>query len=245
MSISSTASSATCLLVATTLTTGCPSYVAVCWASAKCGMGGACGTGRKMPIGSVRIAMSLPNRISRTPSSPSAAATSMRRMRACGYGQRPIAISTLCAGSTSSVNRPAPQRSRASSLRGASAPRPRRAWRADGCSSRTSTSVITHRVRRAAQVALDCGDDGLVAGAAAQYPGDFGPDLVPGQLAASARESRCRHEEAGCAEAALQRMLAGEEFLQRAERVAVRECLDRLHAAAVELRREHQARLDS
>src|SRR6266568_3504911 len=161
MSISSTASSATCLLVATTLTTGCPSYVAVCWASAKCGMGGACGTGRKIPIGSVRVAMSLPTRISRTPSSSSAAAASMPRMRACGYGQRPTALAA------------------------------------------------------AVQVALDRIDDELVASAAAQHPGDLRPDLVPGQRPAGACEGRRRHEEAGRAEATLQRVLTGEEFLQR------------------------------
>ena len=35
--------------------------------------------------------------------------TSIDPMRACGYGQRPTAISTACAGSMSSVKRPSPR----------------------------------------------------------------------------------------------------------------------------------------
>ena len=110
-------------VVAATLTTGWPSYVAVPTARAKWGIAGAPGTGRRIPIISVRSRASAPVKISSTPSSPRAAVTSIEPMRACGYGQRPTAIWTACAGSMSSAKRPAPRSSLSSSFRSWSVPR--------------------------------------------------------------------------------------------------------------------------
>src|ERR1700734_1534660 len=178
-------------------------------------MVGAPGTGRNTPIGPVRATSSDPVMTWNTPSSSSAAEASMLTMRACGYGQRPIAISATRARFTSSANCPAPRSRRSSSLRGTLVPIT--VCSTVGVSSRVSRSVIAG-APFAGEIGFDGIHDELVAGAPAQDAGQFLADLGPGALAPGRRERRGRHEERGRAEAALQGVVGLEALLKRAER---------------------------
>src|SRR5688572_3405887 len=84
-------------------------------------------------------------------------------------------------------------------------------------------------------------DDRLVAGAAAVIARDMRPYLFAGWLLAHAHQVLRRHQHAGRAEPALQRIFLVERLLQLCQLLAVRQALDGFHPAAIRLDREHQA----
>ena len=87
-------------------------------------------------------------------------------------------------------------------------------------------------------------DDVLVAGAPAQVALDPFADLGLARVRVLAEQVDRRHDHAGRAEAALQRVALVERLLHRVQRAVRRgEALDRGHLAAVGLHREHRAAL--
>src|SRR6266545_8356370 len=105
---------------------------------------------------------------------------------------------------------------------------------------RVIRTLRAHELRPAARLGggTNCRDDRLVAGAAAEVADERAADLV---LVAQAVEAGLdRHQDPRRAEAALERVVLVEGSLERAEL----EALDRAHAPAGRLHREHQARLD-
>src|SRR5439155_1467571 len=151
-----------------------------------------------------------------------AAETSMRLSRACACSLRRNATCSIPSSRTSSTKSARPVSSRASSLRRTRLPTSR-GWGATG---------QLHRV-----------DDVLVARAATQVPAQRVADLRIAGGCVVAQERDERHEDAGSAEAALQRVRLAESRLQRVElvRAARREALDGRQLSAVRLHREHQA----
>ena len=87
---------------------------------------------------------------------------------------------------------------------------------------------------------LDRGDDGGVAGAAAEMPGEHVHDLLAGRIAAG-EQVVGGDQDAGRAEAALERVMALEGLLERREQRIAGERFDRLHLRAVDLDGEHAA----
>src|SRR5947208_3134170 len=146
----------------------------------------------------------------------------MRLSRACACSLRRNATCSIPSSRTSSTKSARPVSSRASSLRRTRLPTSR-GWGATG---------QLHRV-----------DDVLVARAAAQVPAQRVADLRIAGGCVVAQERDERHEDAGGAEAALQRVRLAESRLQRVElvRAARREALDGRQLSAVRLHREHQA----
>src|SRR6185437_11924121 len=205
-------------------------------------MTGAPGTGRRMRIGPARAATSAPVMTWSTSGSSRAAEASTRTIRAWGYGQRASAISAVCARSTSSVNWPSPRSRRSSSLRLVQVPST-----FSPCRTRVSWSVTSVTGRApppGREMRLDRAHDELITGAPAEDPGQFVADLSTRRLPFARRERCGRHEEARRAEAALQRMVLLEAFLQRAESLAGSEGFDGLDPPPVQLGGQHQARLD-
>src|SRR3954453_19901148 len=72
----------------------------------------------------------------------------------------------------------------------------------------------------------DGGDDVLVARAAADAAGDRGADLLLAGIRLGVEQRGGRHEHAGCAETALERVLLVEALLDRVERAVLRQRLD-------------------
>src|SRR5436189_1402190 len=146
----------------------------------------------------------------------------MRLSRACACSLRRNATCSIPSSRTSSTKSARPVSSRASSLRRTRLPTSR-GWGATG---------QLHRV-----------DDVLVARAATQVPAQRVADLRIAGGCVVAQERDERHEDAGGAEAALQRVRLAESRLQRVElvRAARREALDGRQLSAVRLHREHQA----
>src|SRR5258706_14192400 len=87
-------------------------------------------------------------------------------------------------------------------------------------------------------------DDVVVPGAAAQVSGDRLADLELARVLVPLEERAAGDHHAGRAEAALQRVLLGEAFLDRMELAALLEALDGRDLRAVGLHREHGAGLD-
>src|SRR4030095_3560217 len=81
--------------------------------------------------------------------------------------------------------------------------------------------------------------DVLVPGAAAQIARDRLADLLLARALAALEERAAGHEHPGGAEAALQRVLLGEAFLDRMELAALLQAFDGAHLASVGLHREH------
>src|SRR5262249_2700064 len=154
----------------------------------------------------------------------------MLRMRACGYGQRPMARCRVRVSSTSSRKRPLPRRRRSSSLRFTLAP------------SQGSLSNATSG-RSLAEIALDGFDDVLVPRAATEIAGKLlaqrgalEDDAVIGQRDGGEQEARR-------AVPALERMRVPEYLLHRVQLAAPCKTLDGRDGMAVHLGREHEARL--
>src|SRR5437879_11463166 len=145
----------------------------------------------------------------------------MRLSRACACSLRRNATCSIPSSPTSSTKSARPVSSRASSLRRTRLPT---------CRGGGATGQL-HRV-----------DDVLVARAAAQVPAQRVTDLGFAGGCVVAQERDERHEDAGGAEAALQRVCLAEGALQRVElvRAARREALDRRERCAVRLHRKHQ-----
>src|SRR4051812_34153476 len=87
-------------------------------------------------------------------------------------------------------------------------------------------------------------DDVVVPGAAAQVSGDRLADLELARVLVPLEERAAGDHHAGRAEAALQRVLLGEAFLDRMELAALLQALDGRDLAAVGLHREHGAGFD-
>src|SRR4029077_17727526 len=90
---------------------------------------------------------------------------------------------------------------------------------------------------------LDRVDDVLVAGAAAQIPGDALADLPLGWRRRVVEERHGRHDHARRAVAALQAVLLPESLLQRMQLAVARQPFDRGDLRAVGLDGEDRARL--
>jgi len=86
-------------------------------------------------------------------------------------------------------------------------------------------------------------DDVVVAGAAAEVPFEPVPDLLLGRVRDVLQQARGRHDHAGRAVAALQRMVLRECALHRMEPTGA-EAFDRHHVPAVGLHGEDGAALD-
>ena len=85
-------------------------------------------------------------------------------------------------------------------------------------------------------------EDVPVAGAAAQHAGQFRGEIVLRHLGLVAEQVVGTQQEAGRAEAALQRVVPAERLLQRVQFPRPAQALDREHLGSVELAREQQAR---
>jgi len=81
-----------------------------------------------------------------------------------------------------------------------------------------------------------------VASAAAQHAGQLRGELALGHLGLVAEQVVGAEQEAGRAEAALQRVVAAEGLLQRVQLPRQAQALDREHLGSVELAGEQQAR---
>src|SRR6516164_4373646 len=77
--------------------------------------------------------------------------------------------------------------------------------REDASSSRRISALANHRA--------DCFDNVLIAGAAAEIAREPFANLVVGRERVLADEIGCRHQHAGCAEPALQRMMLAKRLL--------------------------------
>src|SRR6266571_7328278 len=161
-----------------------------------------------------------------TPGRPRAAEASTLVRRAWAYWLRRNATCSIPSSRTSSTKSARPVRSRASSLRRTRSPIPLRARRGGGA---TGKSHSRHDV--------------LVAGAAAQIPGQRLANLALVRIGVLAQERDERHEDARGAEAALQPVSLAERGLERMQRVAraVSEALHGLDLVAVRLDGEHEA----
>ena len=87
----------------------------------------------------------------------------------------------------------------------------------------------------------DGAEDVPVAGAAAQHAGQFRGELVLRHLGLMAEQVVGAEQEAGRAEAALQRVVAAERLLQRVQLPRPAQALDRQHLGSIELAGEQQA----
>src|SRR5262245_7908901 len=90
----------------------------------------------------------------------------------------------------------------------------------------------------------DRGHDVLVAGTPAEVAAQRLADLRVRRPRAVSQEAVDRHEEAGGAEAALERVVLPERLLNRVERFSAGEPFDRRHLRPVSLSGEEQARAD-
>src|SRR5262249_19675703 len=86
-------------------------------------------------------------------------------------------------------------------------------------------------------------DDVLVARAAADVPGERPADLLLRRVGVLLQQGGAREHHPWRAEAALEAVLLVEALLNRVQLGTVREALDRLHLAAVDLDGEVRARL--
>src|SRR5262245_20848298 len=229
MSISSSASSATYRSAAATATTGSPSYRAMPCAIPWKTVGAEPGNGRRTAIGSVRVTTSSPRSTASTPRCPRARRASMRQMRACGYGQRPMARCRASASSTSSTKRLEPRRRRSSSLRFTLAP------------SQGSLSIAPSR--GPAQVARDGFDDVLVARAPAEVAGQLLAQRRALEDDAAIGQRDGAEQEARGAVPALERVRVAERLLHRVQLPPPGQAFHRRDGAAVRLGGEHEARL--
>src|SRR2546427_4783187 len=84
-------------------------------------------------------------------------------------------------------------------------------------------------------------DDRLVAGAAAVVAGEIFADALARRVRLVAQQRLRRHQDARRAETALQRVGEDEGALQLLDLARIGQALDRVHLAAVGLRREHEA----
>src|SRR5258705_5450563 len=187
------------------------------------------GNGRSTVIGSVRATTSSPMSNASTPLCASARVAWMRRMRACGNGQRRMARCSVRVSSTSSRKRPLPRRSRSSSLRFTLAP------------SQGSLSIAVSR-GRLAQEALNGLDDVLVARAPAEVARQLLAQGRPFQRHAAIGQRDGTEQEAGRAVPALERVRIAEGLLYRVQLPPAREAFDGRDRSTLGLGREHEAR---
>src|SRR5262245_37538826 len=119
---------------------------------------------------------------------------------------------------------------RASSLRGTEWPTPR-----------TSVALISAPLLHRRARALHGLDDVLIPGAAADLAGDRGTDVLLRRARVLGEQRHRRQHHPRRAEAALKAVLRAEGLLDRVQRAALHQSLDRGDPAAVGLDREHRA----
>src|SRR3954465_4260105 len=111
--------------------------------------------------------------------------------------------------------------------------------------TRPARSCPISRGRRPAHVSSPAAhglDDVLIARAAAEVRRQHLENLLVRQLGIGLQRIYRKHQEAGRAEAALERMMGDEGLLHGVQFVAVCETFDRSDTLALRLDREHQAR---
>src|SRR5262245_618239 len=164
-------------------------------------------------------------------------------MRACATGLRTMEAHSMPGSGRLSTKRPWPMTSGASSLRSMRDPMYPPVWTEELVSVLTAPSSGLSRSAHGGGRALDCLDDVLVAGTAAEVPLQPEADLPLVHAGAALDETEGGHDHPGRAVAALQAVVLAEGLLQGVQLAVRGESLDREDVAAVGLDGEHRAGL--
>src|SRR5215813_11173929 len=194
----------------------------------------------RLPI--LSSASSAPLSTASTPGRAAAALLSMPRIVACACGERTNTAKTCPGRFTSAVKWPRPVMKRWSSLRRTAAPTPV-ALMAPLLGRRRP--LLSPAVAHSLGAGRDRLHDVVVAGAAADVAFELMADgLLIELVALAVHDVDRRHDHARRAVAALQPMMLAERFLHRMQRpVLLRQPLDGGDVGALDLPREHGARL--